>query len=66
MLWVWISLWVIGTSLIVFSFAAGVSLRRWALAVVMFIVGVVLVGGAAMVGHERAAAVHGIRIDEPS
>ncbi|HEU4643001.1 MAG TPA: hypothetical protein VFS44_11150 [Gemmatimonadaceae bacterium] len=64
MLWVWISLWVVGVSLIVFSFAAGVSFRRWTLAVVMFIVGLACVGGAVAAGHGRMNAVHGIRVDE--
>ncbi|HEX6533319.1 MAG TPA: hypothetical protein VF041_01910 [Gemmatimonadaceae bacterium] len=64
MLWVWISAWVVGVSLMVFSFAFGVSLRRWTLAIVLFVVGAVLVGGAAMAGSGIDHQVHGIRVDE--
>lgn len=66
MLWVWISAWVVGASLMVFSFGFGVSLRRWTLAIVLFVAGAVLVGSAAMVGHGMDQQAHGIRVDETS
>ena len=63
MLWLYIFMWVIGASLVVFAFALGVGARKFGLAVGMFIVGAGLVASALVAGHTHTASVHGVRPD---
>lgn len=59
MTWFWISVWALGASLLVFAFAMGVSLRRFGAAIAMFIVAVLLIGGAVVEGGAINARAHG-------
>lgn len=63
MLWQYIVMWAIGASLVVFSFAVGVTGRKIGTGVTLFILGVLLVAGGMYLGNAHNAGVHGIRPD---
>lgn len=63
MLWIYISMWALGASLVVFAFALGVGARKFGVAVGLFVLGVALVGGSIIAGNAHNAGVHGIRPD---
>ena len=63
MLWVYILMWAIGASLVVYGFAVGVGARKVGLGAGLFILGVLFVAGGAYLGSTHNAGVHGIRPD---
>lgn len=63
MLWLYIFLWVLGASVIIAAFALGVGVRKFGLAVTLFVVGIVMIGASVVAGNRHNAAVHGIRPD---
>jgi hypothetical protein len=64
-LWLLVLGWALGACVLVFAFAVGVGARKFGLAIVLFVVGVVVVGASTIAGNRHNAQVHGIRPDEP-
>lgn len=65
MLWIPISCFVVGACLIVYAFAMGVGLRRFPLAIALFVVGALTVGGSLAYGYWHTNHTHGVRVDVP-
>lgn len=63
MLWVYISMWAIGASLVVYGFAVAVGGRKLGAGVGLFVLGVLFVVGGAYLGSSHNAGVHGVRPD---
>lgn len=60
MIWVLVSLWAAGASVIVFAFAVGVGARKFGAAIALFLLGLLIMGGSVVAGMRRNARVHGI------
>ena len=64
MLWYSVAVFALGACVIVYAFALGVGLRKFVPAVVLFVVGVVLVGGSMMAGSRLNNSRHGVTVYE--
>jgi len=64
--WIPISFFALGACLIVFAFATGVGLRKFTLAIALFILGVISMGGSLAYGYHQSATTHGLRVDVPN
>ena len=64
MLWPLVAVYALGACVIVFAFAVAVGLRKFASGIVLFVVGVLLIGGAVMKGSEIANSRHGVAVYE--
>lgn len=64
MLWPLVAVFALGACVIVYAFALGVGLRKFVPAVVLFLIGVVLVGGSALAGQRLNNSRHGVTVYE--
>ena len=64
MLWPLVLMFALGACVIVFGFAYAVGLRKFTPGIVLFIVGVLLIGGAVMQGKHIADSRHGVTVYE--
>lgn len=64
MLWYSVAVFALGACVIVYAFALGVGLRKFVPAVVLFVVGVVLVGGSMVAGARLNNSRHGVTVYE--
>jgi hypothetical protein len=64
-LWPFIVMWAVGACLIVAAFVVELGVRRTAIAVLLFVVGIALMAGGVVAGRDRTGGVHGVRIDLP-
>jgi hypothetical protein len=64
MLWPFVAVFAVGACVIVYSFALGVGLRKFVPAVVLFLVGVALVGGSMLAGTRLNNSRHGVTVYE--
>lgn len=64
MLWPLVAVFALGACVIVFAFATAVGLRKLAPGVVLFVIGVLLVGGAVVKGKQIADKRHGVTVYE--
>lgn len=64
MLWVYICMWAIGASLVVYGFAVGVGGRKGKIGTGLFVLGVLFVAVGVYLGNAHNAGVHGVRPDE--
>lgn len=64
MLWPLVALFAAGACVIVFGFAVAVGLRKITSGVVLFILGVLMVGGAVVQGKHVADKRHGVTVYE--
>lgn len=64
MLWVYIAMWAIGASLVVYGFAVGIGARKGVIGTGLLILGVLFVAVGAYLGNAHNAGVHGVRPDE--
>ena len=63
MLWVYVTMWAIGASLVVYGFAVGVGARKGGIGAGLFILGVLFVAAGMYLGNAHNAGVHGVRPD---
>ena len=64
MLWPLVLVFALGACTIVFAFAFAVGLRKFTSGIVLFIVGVLLIGGAMIKGRNIANSRHGLTVYE--
>ena len=60
MLWVYITMWAIGASLVVYGFAVGVGGRKGGIGTGLFILGVLFVAVGMYLGNAHNSGVHGV------
>ncbi|HEX5180878.1 MAG TPA: hypothetical protein VFW04_16225 [Gemmatimonadaceae bacterium] len=64
MLWPLVLFYALGACVIVFAFAYAVGLRKFTSGLVLFIIGILLIGGAVIKGKNIANSRHGVTVYE--
>lgn len=64
MLWPLVLFYALGACAIVFAFAFAVGMRKFGSGIVLFIIGVLFIGGAVVKGRNIANSRHGVTVYE--